>query len=82
MTEADEIICRLELLSGHLYDQLAPTRELVASLRLQANASVTTRSKLDSLYSMSGLLWEEMGRIREEIETIRNSTKDRTEDAT
>ncbi len=72
MSEQD---ARLELLVGHLSDQLQPVRELVAALRLQANASVTTRSKLESLYSMTGLLWGELCKIREEIDALRQRTE-------
>ena len=56
---------------GQLSDLLSPTRELVGALRLQANASATTRSKLDHLLEMNGSIWERLGAIREEIAGIR-----------
>lgn len=37
---------RCELLVGLLSDQLYPARELIDALRLQSNASVTTRGNL------------------------------------
>jgi hypothetical protein len=61
---------RMEMLVGHLSDMLRPTRELAKAFCLQSNASVTTRGKLEHLIDLSGALWEELGRIREEVELI------------
>jgi hypothetical protein len=44
---------RLEMLVGHLADQL-PTVHEIEVLRLQANASVATRGKLDLLIELTG----------------------------
>ena len=59
------------MLVGHLSDMLTPAREIVGALRLHSNASVTTRGKLDHLVGLTGALWEELGRIREEVAGIR-----------
>ena len=61
---------RLELLVGHLSDLLGPAHEIAGALRLQANASVTTRAQLDHLLGLSGSIWERLGAIREEIEGL------------
>jgi hypothetical protein len=62
---------RREMMLGHLFDVLMPARELVDALRLQSNASVTTRSKLEHLGELAGSIWEHLGIIREEARHIR-----------
>jgi hypothetical protein len=55
---------RLELLIGHLADALAPARTLIKALRLQANASVTTRTQLEALLDQAGALYQVLRDIR------------------
>jgi hypothetical protein len=66
---------RLEMLVGYLADQMHPIRELVDALRLQSNASHTTRSKLEHLLQLAGSMWERLGDIREEARLIRAEIK-------
>jgi hypothetical protein len=56
---------RLEMLVGHLADQL-PTVVEIKALRMQANASVTTRGKLEHLIELTGSIWETLRYVREE----------------
>jgi hypothetical protein len=65
---------RLEMLVGHLADQL-PTVAKIEALRLQANASVTTRGKLDLLIQMTGSIRETLGYVREEAAAIRKAVE-------
>jgi hypothetical protein len=65
------VCARLEMMVGTLSDQLAPTRELVAALRLRGNASATTRGELDHLNDLTGALWQRLGIITEELRTLR-----------
>jgi hypothetical protein len=62
---------RLELLVGHLADMLHPARELVATLRLRANASAITRGELEHLTDLAGTTWQSLGQIRTEAKSIR-----------
>jgi hypothetical protein len=61
---------RLEMLLGYLADQLAYIGPLVEALRLQSNASVTTRGKLQHLIDMIGSIWETHNRIRDDVADI------------
>ncbi len=63
---------RLEMLVGHLADQL-PTVDEIKTLRLQSNASVTTRSRLDYLIELTGALWKTLEAVREEAAAIRKA---------
>jgi hypothetical protein len=67
MDEYTERLIRLELLIGHLSDILSPASELVSGLRLQSNASVTTRGKLDGLTDLVGSVWNMLQAIKEEL---------------
>jgi hypothetical protein len=62
---------RAEMLVGHLADMLSPVRALAGAIRLQSNASVVTRGKLEHLLDLTGAVWEELGRIREEVQGLR-----------
>ena len=64
-------IVRLELLVGLLSDQLMPARELVAQLKLLANASHVTKSDLALLLEFTGSIWERLGQLTEEIQALR-----------
>ena len=66
-----EATVRLELLIGHLSDQLAPARKLVDELKLRANASHTTRLQLEHLSDIAGSIWEHLSAIREEAIQLR-----------
>jgi hypothetical protein len=57
---------RLELLVGDLAEMLAPVREMVAAIRLLANASVTTRSKLELLLDLTDTVWRTFHRIQQD----------------
>ncbi len=72
MTPETEQLCRLEMLMGHLMDQLMPARELVAALRLQSNAAATTRGKLEHLIDLTGSLWEVLTQIRDEAQSMKD----------
>jgi len=65
----------IAMLIGHIQDTLAPASNYVKALQLQANASVTTRAKLDHLVGMQGLIWHEMQGLREHAEWIVASIK-------
>jgi hypothetical protein len=67
----DDPRVRLELLIGHLADQLAPARELVDTLRLRSNASTITSGHLDHLCWAAGALCDRLGAIREEVGQLR-----------
>jgi hypothetical protein len=71
MRDTEEQLCRLEMLIGHLSDMLSPAKALVRELRLQSNASVTTRGKLDHLNDLVGSLWEHFQTIEQEVKTIK-----------
>ena len=49
---------------------LTPARELISTLRLQSNASVTTRSKLEFLIELTGGVWQELRSVREQVARI------------
>ena len=68
---ATEATVRLELLIGHLSDQLAPARRLVGELQLRANASHATREQLRHLSDITGSIWEHLGAILEEASQMR-----------
>jgi hypothetical protein len=68
--EYTERLIRLELLIGHLSDLLSPARELVSGLRLQSNASVTTRAKLDGLTDLVGSVWDMLQAIKKEADAL------------
>lgn len=72
MTPETEQTARLEMLIGHLSDVLHPATELVKTLRLQSNASVTTRGKLDHLIDLTGSIWETLGQCRDEARAMRD----------
>jgi hypothetical protein len=44
---------RLEMLIGHFADALGPIRETAKAFRLQSNASVTTRHRLEHLIDLT-----------------------------
>ena len=46
---------------------LRPANELVRTLRLQSNTSVTTRAKLDHLLEVTGSIWDMLMQIREDV---------------
>jgi hypothetical protein len=73
MTSATEFSqgIRLELLVRQLSDLISPVRELVSALRLQSNASATTRGELDHLVEIAGIIWEQLRRISSEIAELR-----------
>jgi hypothetical protein len=58
---------RLELLVGMMWDEAAETLAHVKQLRLQSNASVTTRATLESLEMYSGLILFQLFKIAEQI---------------
>jgi hypothetical protein len=70
MTDEQEIMVRLEMLIGHLSDQLAPADALMKGLRLQSNASTTTRGKLDLLFAYVGDLHAQLRIIAGEAKAI------------
>lgn len=61
---------RLELLIGQLWDTTVTARKLVAALRLQRTASATTRSQLEYLVELAGATWQDVGRLREEVQRL------------
>jgi hypothetical protein len=69
-SDFDERQARLELLVGQLSDILSSAKDLVGVLRLQANASTTTRGKLETLNGLAGLVWEMLGRVEQEVKAI------------
>jgi hypothetical protein len=60
---------RLEMLIGHLADQLPKVSELKIVLR--SNASAATRNDLANIHDVLGSLWSRIGAIREEAAAIR-----------
>ena len=66
-------IMRLEMLVGLLFDQLAPARELIAQLKLRANASHATRSDLALLSESSVSIDQQLRQLREEIQDLKKS---------
>ncbi len=66
-----EASVRLELLIGHLSDQLAPARKLVDELQLRVNASHATREQVRHLSDIAGSIWEHLTAIREEASQLR-----------
>lgn len=65
------VATRLEMLVGLLEDGLAPAKKLVAALRLQANASVTTQSKLKGVQALVGRIFDLMNIIGNEVAGIK-----------
>jgi hypothetical protein len=63
---------RLEILVGHIADQL-PILDEIEALRLQSNASVTTRGKLDPLVELTGSIRETLEHIREKAAAMRKA---------
>lgn len=61
---------KLEMLVGRLSDLLIPARE-IAQFRLQANSSVTTRSKLQHFVEVTGAVWEQLNGIQQELVDLR-----------
>jgi hypothetical protein len=62
---------RLEMLVGRLSELLAPADELIAGLRLKSNASAVTRGQIDHLVGMTGLMWEELRKLREQVAQVK-----------
>ena len=69
---------RLEMLVGHLADQLTPARGLVTTLRLRSKSTMT-RGDLQHLIDMTGSLWMTLNRIKEEATAIRAAVEADTE---
>jgi hypothetical protein len=61
---------RLEMLIGHLADTLAFTKKTLEAIRLQANASVTTRSKLEHLIDCNNHSFQMLIDIQTHIESF------------
>jgi hypothetical protein len=75
----EDVVWRLELLSGHLSDYVTHTHELVKRLKIRANASHTTRSQLSHLNDLTGDIWQHLRIMREEIAEIKRFYKNETE---
>jgi hypothetical protein len=73
---------KLELLIGHLFDVLAPTRELVEALRLRDNASATTRAQLDTLIDLTNAVYSVLRDIRARVERDKAEHDDGRSDET
>jgi hypothetical protein len=72
MTEIPvEAEARIEMLAGRLAGILSPSRALVEALQLRGNASAQTRSSLDYLIQMTGVVWELLGKANEETQGLR-----------
>jgi hypothetical protein len=76
----EDVFVRLELLVGFLFEQLSPAQELIAGLKLRANASHTTRIQLEHLNQMNGAIWERLGMMLEEIERLKAMVSPRLHD--
>jgi hypothetical protein len=66
---------RLEMLIGHLADALGPIREAAEAIRLQSNASVTTRRRLEHLIDLTNHAWSMLNDIRTHVEIIMKEQK-------
>jgi hypothetical protein len=60
---------RLEMLIGHLADALGPIRKTAEAFRLQSNASVVTRRRLEHLIDVTNHAWSILNDIRREYLT-------------
>jgi hypothetical protein len=60
------------VLIGHVADMLPDADKLRDAFRLQSNASVTTRGKLDYVLQLQGALLERLDRILEETQALRD----------
>jgi hypothetical protein len=76
MSDTDIFFARLEMLIGHLSDVLQPSSELIKSLRLRSQA-VTTRRDLEYLIQLSGGIFGELGKIRDEMGRLREACAER-----
>ena len=62
---------QLIILVGLLFDGLAPIKELVAALRLPENASLKRQSQLEGLQAMTGVVFDWMSVVREQVAEIK-----------
>jgi hypothetical protein len=61
---------RLEMLIGHFADALGPVQEAARAIRLQSNASATTRSRLEHLIELTSHSWQMLRDIQTHVELI------------
>jgi len=59
------------MLISHFADALGQVKDCAKAFRLQSNASVTTRAKLDTLIDLSSAMYSELRAIRAHVDLIK-----------